>query len=137
MWNRPRVSLMVLNWKLNLTGQTSNSFNTQVCPPIPNQFRPLHKPLILNIKIRKLLCFWIQVRLPKQTLGSHHGNFKSMCEHFNRYDSPQARIPLIRIASSESSFLFFRIANIFLKVRCFNIKKYMYTYILHSYYLLI
>ena len=72
LWNR--VSLMVLNWKLNLTGQTSNSFNTQVCPPIPNQFRPLHKPLILNIKIRKLLCFWIQVCLPKQTLGSHHNS---------------------------------------------------------------
>ena len=70
LWNR--VSLMVLNWKLNLTGQTSNSLNTKVCPPIPNQFRPLHKPLILNIKIRKLLCFWIQVCLPKQTLGSHH-----------------------------------------------------------------
>ena len=58
-----------------------------------------------------------------------------MCEHFNRYDSPQARIPLIRIASSESSFLFFRIANIFLKVRCFNIKKYMYTYYIPTTYL--
>ena len=51
LWNR--VSLMVLNWKLNLTGQTLNSLNTQVFPPKPNKFRLLHKPLILNIKIQK------------------------------------------------------------------------------------